>query len=330
MATQLLFSDLMAAAAVVASSSAAGPTTTSTLSNSLLMDSSSSAAPYYSAQNTNNNGPSINSKGNYLEDQRALQLAFELSLLNNNGNGGESAPGPATNGSGSNASSMSSSSSLGLANGSSDMNPAFYLNATTVLQQHQHRRQQGTTCGGGNGIDNNGQDYENVLQHFLGSGSHEPVLNNLGSSVGQQYHQAQQQQTPYEDMILEKFLLNQNLGNNGGDTGSGSGEYFNHQQQQSGHHQLNHHNATLNNLMNGISSINLNNLNGSVHGYSNGSNSGHGGGNGGLMNENERFKKSQNMTECVPVPSSEHVAEIVGRQGKSIGHVRISGSRKYT
>lgn len=29
----------------------------------------------------------------------------------------------------------------------------------------------------------------------------------------------------------------------------------------------------------------------------------------------ERLKKSQNMTECVPVPSSEHVAEIVGRQG---------------
>lgn len=30
-----------------------------------------------------------------------------------------------------------------------------------------------------------------------------------------------------------------------------------------------------------------------------------------------RNKKSQNMTECVPVPSSEHVAEIVGRQGKN-------------
>jgi len=26
-------------------------------------------------------------------------------------------------------------------------------------------------------------------------------------------------------------------------------------------------------------------------------------------------KKSMNTTECVPVPSSEHVAEIVGRQG---------------
>lgn len=31
-----------------------------------------------------------------------------------------------------------------------------------------------------------------------------------------------------------------------------------------------------------------------------------------------RSKKSQNMTECVPVPSSEHVAEIVGRQGEFI------------
>ena len=27
-------------------------------------------------------------------------------------------------------------------------------------------------------------------------------------------------------------------------------------------------------------------------------------------------KKSQNITQCVAVPSSEHVAEIVGRQGK--------------
>lgn len=46
----------------------------------------------------------------------------------------------------------------------------------------------------------------------------------------------------------------------------------------------------------------------------------------GMNNENDplvntfdgdlRGKKSQNTTECVPVPSSEHVAEIVGRQGK--------------
>lgn len=33
-------------------------------------------------------------------------------------------------------------------------------------------------------------------------------------------------------------------------------------------------------------------------------------------------KRSQNMTECVPVPSSEHVAEIVGRQGCKIKALR--------
>src|SRR6218665_2341501 len=33
--------------------------------------------------------------------------------------------------------------------------------------------------------------------------------------------------------------------------------------------------------------------------------------------ERQLAKRSQNTTECVPVPSSEHVAEIVGRQGES-------------
>lgn len=33
-------------------------------------------------------------------------------------------------------------------------------------------------------------------------------------------------------------------------------------------------------------------------------------------NFGDRNRKSSNMTECVPVPSSEHVAEIVGRQGE--------------
>lgn len=37
---------------------------------------------------------------------------------------------------------------------------------------------------------------------------------------------------------------------------------------------------------------------------------------GFIVQEESRNKKSQNMTECVPVPSSEHVAEIVGRQGE--------------
>ncbi|XP_039270763.2 RNA-binding protein MEX3B-like [Styela clava] len=39
-----------------------------------------------------------------------------------------------------------------------------------------------------------------------------------------------------------------------------------------------------------------------------------------------KSKKSQNMTECVPVPSSEHVAEIVGRQGCKIKALRAKTS----
>ncbi|KAH8349344.1 hypothetical protein KR084_011483 [Drosophila pseudotakahashii] len=42
----------------------------------------------------------------------------------------------------------------------------------------------------------------------------------------------------------------------------------------------------------------------------------------GSVSLEDRSKKSQNMTECVPVPSSEHVAEIVGRQGCKIKALR--------
>jgi hypothetical protein len=40
------------------------------------------------------------------------------------------------------------------------------------------------------------------------------------------------------------------------------------------------------------------------------------------FDSDNRNKKSQNTTECVPVPSSEHVAEIVGRQGCKIKALR--------
>jgi len=67
------------------------------------------------------------------------------------------------------------------------------------------------------------------------------------------------------------------------------------------------------------SEMSINNLTASTSG--NGCGSGSGSGSGLLMPSaglEDRSKKSQNMTECVPVPSSEHVAEIVGRQGKPI------------
>ena len=44
------------------------------------------------------------------------------------------------------------------------------------------------------------------------------------------------------------------------------------------------------------------------------------------LTEAERAsKRSQNMTECVGVPSSEHVAEIVGRQGTRYFMLKIRG-----
>ena len=68
-------------------------------------------------------------------------------------------------------------------------------------------------------------------------------------------------------------------------------------------HQINgHHSAGLMNQMNSASASDL--LNG--HGAS-----------GSLEDLKSTQRRSQNMTECVPVPSSEHVAEIVGRQGKN-------------
>ena len=41
-------------------------------------------------------------------------------------------------------------------------------------------------------------------------------------------------------------------------------------------------------------------------------------GNSGSLEDLKVGRRSQNMTECVPVPTSEHVAEIVGRQGELI------------
>ena len=42
------------------------------------------------------------------------------------------------------------------------------------------------------------------------------------------------------------------------------------------------------------------------------------GASGSLEDLKNTQRRSQNMTECVPVPSSEHVAEIVGRQGMGL------------
>jgi len=54
----------------------------------------------------------------------------------------------------------------------------------------------------------------------------------------------------------------------------------------------------------------------------------------GVDGDDGRSRRSANMTECVTVPSSEHVAEIVGRQGKpqalSLSLLTLSLSVNYT
>lgn len=45
--------------------------------------------------------------------------------------------------------------------------------------------------------------------------------------------------------------------------------------------------------------------------------------------DGQKLKRSANMTECVPVPSSEHVAEIVGRQGMCTRFCLLAISGKH-
>ena len=103
-----------------------------------------------------------------------------------------------------------------------------------------------------------------------------------------------------EQIAMQLAMLQQGDHQNGGHGNVHHGNNLNgHHQMQNGHHQ--HHSGILNQL-NSASASDL--LNG--HGAS-----------GSLEDLKSTQRRSQNMTECVPVPSSEHVAEIVGRQGKN-------------
>ena len=104
-----------------------------------------------------------------------------------------------------------------------------------------------------------------------------------------------------EQIAMQLAMLQQQGDHqNGGSHGVHHGNNLNgHHQMQNGHHQIN---SGILNQMNSASASDL--LNG--HGAS-----------GSLEDLKSTQRRSQNMTECVPVPSSEHVAEIVGRQGKN-------------
>ena len=107
------------------------------------------------------------------------------------------------------------------------------------------------------------------------------------------------------EQIAMQLAILQQQGTPGGHEGHGVHHGNN---SNAGHHgQINGHHLGILNQMNSASASDL--LNG--HGAS-----------GSLEDLKSTQRRSQNMTECVPVPSSEHVAEIVGRQGCKIKALR--------
>jgi hypothetical protein len=107
-----------------------------------------------------------------------------------------------------------------------------------------------------------------------------------------------------EQLALQLALLQGNFDSSTSHNNHNQHQQHQHQQHHQHHHDLGHQTPSFSasdlNLASGTGSLLLN---GSAVG-------------GGSL-EDLKGRRSQNMTECVPVPSSEHVAEIVGRQGES-------------
>jgi len=89
------------------------------------------------------------------------------------------------------------------------------------------------------------------------------------------------------------------------------------QQQEPGPNQSNGVHTSSASIQNGIHQNGSHGMPSHEHNLLNGH-----GASGSLEDLKNTQRRSQNMTECVPVPSSEHVAEIVGRQGCKIKALR--------
>lgn len=92
------------------------------------------------------------------------------------------------------------------------------------------------------------------------------------------------------------------------------------QQQEPGPNQSNGVHTSSASIQNGIHQNGSHGMPSHEHNLLNGH-----GASGSLEDLKNTQRRSQNMTECVPVPSSEHVAEIVGRQGKIICFLKWGG-----
>ena len=153
----------------------------------------------------------------------------------------------------------------------------------------------GGSSGSGSAFDQINNGHHNSINGGGGLGLTGSGANNGSGGPGTDSRAAAEQIAMQLAMLQQQGDHVQNGGSHGG---VHHGNNLNgHHQMQNGHHQ---HSGILNQL-NSASASDL--LNG--HGAS-----------GSLEDLKSTQRRSQNMTECVPVPSSEHVAEIVGRQGK--------------
>ena len=153
----------------------------------------------------------------------------------------------------------------------------------------------GGSSGSGSGFDQISNGHHNSINGGGGLGLTGSQANNGSGGPGNTDSRA-----AAEQIAMQLAMLQQQGDHQNGGHGVHHGNNLNgHHQMQNGHHQ--HHSGILNQL-NSASASDL--LNG--HGAS-----------GSLEDLKSTQRRSQNMTECVPVPSSEHVAEIVGRQGKN-------------
>jgi len=157
----------------------------------------------------------------------------------------------------------------------------------------------GGSSGSGSGFDQISNGHHNSINGGGGLGLTGSQANNGSGGPGNTDSRA-----AAEQIAMQLAMLQQQGDHQNGGHGVHHGNNLNgHHQMQNGHHQ---HSGILNQL-NSASASDL--LNG--HGAS-----------GSLEDLKSTQRRSQNMTECVPVPSSEHVAEIVGRQGCKIKALR--------
>jgi len=184
--------------------------------------------------------------------------------------------------------------------------PSLSMGNLDLIMMDSSSRGSGGSSGSGSDL-----DQPIPISHHNGGG----ILNGGGGGLGLTSlngggNGGSDSRAAAEQIAMQLAMLQQGPHHGGHHEGHG-GHHGNNSNAAGGgghHGQINgHHHMGILNQMNSASASDL--LNG--HAAS-----------GSLEDLKSTQRRSQNMTECVPVPSSEHVAEIVGRQGCKIKALR--------